>query len=150
MIKIIGIGSPFGEDNISWQVIDLLKKSPHLKNQSQPLSIEQYDRPGLRLLDLMANAQMVILIDAVVTGQPVGTLHRLQKKEIQEFKCIFSTHDLGIAQTLKIGEALNMLPQEILLYGIEIDPDNRNTDLTEVLHLAIQETAKRILQEIPD
>lgn len=138
MIKVLGIGSPFGDDKVGWKVIDLLKKPTYNK-----LVIEKHDRPGIRLLDLMRGAHIVYLIDAVVTGAPLGTIYKLAKNEIKELKTVISSHDIGIAQALEIGEELGDLPQEIIFYGIEIGVNNYDT-LSSLVNMSAQKVAENI------
>lgn len=141
MIKVLGIGSPFGDDQVGWKVVALLKKVTHLKKFIPDyLQIDHYDRPGIRLLELMKNSDIVYLIDAVKSGNPIGTCHRFKNEEIEEAKCLISTHDIGIAQVLQLGKVLNSLPNTIILYGIEIDS---RSDLL-LIESAVHQTVKFI------
>lgn len=121
-LHVLGIGSPFGDDQLGWEVVKLLQLKPAL----QPfipnrLQLTYCDRPGMQLLELMRPAQTVFLIDAVKTGAALGTLQRFENEEIETVGSALSTHALGIAEAMKIGAALNTLPQTIILYGIDID-----------------------------
>lgn len=75
----------------------------------------------MHLLELMRDAQTVILIDAVKTGEPIGTLHRFQNDEIAAVTTSLSTHGLGVAEAMQMGEILHLLPPHVILYGIEIN-----------------------------
>ncbi|WP_051131846.1 hypothetical protein [Legionella tunisiensis] len=59
-LLILGIGSPFGDDRLGWEVVHLLqqKKALHIYSARQ-LQIMSCDRPGLNLLNLMQNARTV-------------------------------------------------------------------------------------------
>lgn len=127
MIKVLGIGSPFGDDQIAWRIVKLLQQSEGLKPYDPHiLQIEPHDRPGVRLLHLMEGAAIVFLIDAMVSGHPPGTLHRFENEAIEILPDRVSTHDLGLAHTLQLGRSLNQLPAHIVLYGIEIDVQQEN------------------------
>lgn len=127
MIKVLGIGSPFGVDSVGWQVVELLLQSNRLTGyESQHLQMEWHDRPGIRLLTLMADASHVLMIDAVVSGHPIGTIHRLENQAIEALPNLLSTHDMGVAEVLQLGRALNQLPQHLVLYGMEVDMMRHN------------------------
>lgn len=120
-VMIIGIGSPFGDDQIGWKVSQQIKDYPPLKYLlKQAVSVVDYDRPGVRLLEHMRGADIVYLIDGVVSDKPVGTIYRLVNHEIETFMPVLSSHMIGLAETLKLGRVLNELPAMIILYGIEI------------------------------
>ncbi len=145
MIKIIGVGSPFGEDQAGWKVIEILLQ--FVSTQSG-LEMTSYDRPGVRLLSYMQNAECVYLIDAVKSGFTPGYIHRLEDKKIDDFQVKLSTHDLGVIQTLQMGCALNILPKKIILYGIEINEDDNNGLISCVVQEAIQLVSDKIKTEL--
>lgn len=111
-IKVLGIGSPFGDDQVGWKVIELLKS--HLPF-SEHITLGQHDRPGARLLELMGGANTVYLIDAIKSGHPLGTIHCFKNTEIFTIKNHLSTHDLGLAQALQLAKALDVLPEHVIL-----------------------------------
>ncbi len=120
-IKVIGIGSPFGDDRLGWEAAKQLQQQESL--QQLPLEIKILDRPGLRLLDEFHPQQTVLLIDAIQTHHCVGHLHCLEKEALFALPSPASSHAIGIAETLKMAEALNMLPEQLLLFAIEISAD---------------------------
>lgn len=150
MIKIIGIGSPFGDDQLGWKIIERLNQNPILLNLiPQKVHLESSDRPGMRLLELMEGADSVLLIDAVVTHQnPIGTSYRLQNKEIENFVPVWSSHAIGVAEVLKIGRALHSLPKSIVLYGVEIDSNNTSQSISTTLESAMDATVLQIVDEV--
>lgn len=114
MIKIIGIGSPFGDDQVGWRVADQLKTElPHI-------AIEKSDRPGPRLVSLLQGADTVILIDAVMSGAAVGAIHLLDYPELPNSTYFLSSHGFGVLEGLQLAEALGILPKNLSIYGIEI------------------------------
>ena len=64
----------------------------------------------------------LILIDAVMTGAPAGTVHIWQGNP----PCLpctqhFSSHGFGLAEAFRLSQILNCLPKRITVYGIEGD-----------------------------
>ncbi len=148
-IKVLGIGSPFGDDQAGWKVAEALKQ--HLAmhpNITQEVSIESHDRPGVRLIELMRGASTVFIIDAVKSGSESGTIHRFKDNDIFKSENRLSTHDMGVAQALQLGSALNDLPDNIILYGIEIDLIVFESTLSHPIVKAIEQVAIQLKNEI--
>jgi hydrogenase maturation protease len=63
----------------------------------------------------------VILVDAVVTGAPPGTLHRWNGLEVplERIQSSASTHGFGVAEAIGLGKVLNRLPRSLVLLGVE-------------------------------
>ena len=148
-LHVLGIGSPFGDDQLGWEVVKLLQQKPtlHCFGPDQ-LHIDHYDRPGMHLLELMKPAQTVFLIDAIKTGAIIGTIHRFQNEEIEGIGDRLSTHDLGISAAMKIGAILQVLPPKVVLYGIEISDAPFQFALSEPIKQAIKALSVRVESEI--
>ncbi|RUR17862.1 hydrogenase maturation protease [Legionella sp. km535] len=147
-IKVLGIGSPFGDDRAGCIVAERLKQRGLIHRKSSMILIEAHDRPGVRLLELMRQANRVYLIDAIQSGNPPGTIHRFHNEEIFELNAMLSTHDMGVAQTLALGRSLGELPEHIILYGIEIGDIEYHTGFSEPVERAINETTVLLEQEL--
>lgn len=134
---VLGIGSPFGDDRVGWQVIKLLEQNASIKNYiPNSLHLECHDRPGTNLFALTQSASKIILIDAVKTGAAIGTCHQFQQKEIEQLYPSISTHGIGIGYALKLGFELQLLPEDITLYGIEIGEISYTKELSPPIRRA--------------
>lgn len=120
-VRILGIGSPFGDDQAGWRVIEALERSKLLNEfVGGEVSTHSCDRPGSRLLESLRGAAFAIVIDAVQAGSAPGTVHRLDAWGIADDPRLLSSHGFGLASALALGEALGELPDEVIVYGIEI------------------------------
>jgi len=123
-IRIIGIGNLLaGDDAIGIHVAQQLK-SDNLKG----IDILEVSQGGVGLLDLMDGAETVILIDAIKSGKPPGTIHCLESpggmdqiSNLASFSLTPSTHAIGLHEVLVLGQTLGRLPPTLMLYGIELD-----------------------------
>lgn len=125
-VVILGIGSPFGADRLGWEVADLLRHSPVLARAgASTLAIYSLDRPGPALLNYLSNARVGVLVDAICsTVHPPSQILRLEESGIAHvLKGELSSHGVGVADTLALGRALGMLPDRVLLYGINVIDD---------------------------
>ena len=138
MIRIIGLGSPFGDDRAGWRVVELLRGRV-------PVGVEllALDRPGAGLIAWMEGVERLILIDAVAGGPPRGELLRIDPTEITADTAAFSSHGLDLDSTLRLAAALAIRPPQLELYGIAVgEADTRRLD--EAVEAAAQRLAERI------
>lgn len=148
-IQVLGIGSPFGDDQLGWMAIDTLMSDSSLQFYiPHQLALKKLDRPGLSLLADLQDAWAVILIDAIVNNGEIGKIYRLAKSEIITTKNLISSHNISIAEALKLGEGLNMLPDKIVLYGMEIDTCQMNDAFSEKIKSSFYHFITAIYEEI--
>lgn len=148
-IKVLGIGSPFGDDQVGWRVAEALKDQISVHdNISQYVIIESHDRPGVRLIELMNEASTIFIIDAVKSNSKPGTIFRFKNNEIFESENRLSTHGIGISQALQLGYALDALPDNIILYGVGVDIIEFGTTLSQPVERAIIKVVTRLKNEI--
>lgn len=121
-IAIIGLGSPFGDDRAGWEAAQAVTNGRWSQNETcNPIRVECLDRPGPGLLERFREADCVILIDAMRSGAPAGTVRQLGPDEVAAASATHSSHGFGLAQTIALARALGSLPPELVLFGIEAD-----------------------------
>ena len=144
-LRVFGIGSPFGDDKLGWDVIKRLQQSttlyPYIPYR---LELMCCDRPGMHLLELMRGAQSVFIIDAIKSGNKIGTIHRLENEEIKDMSHHFSTHALGVAEAMTMGSILKELPEQVVLYGVEIGEVECQFSFSKPIMHAIEALATRL------
>ncbi len=150
MIKVLGIGSSFGDDQVGWCCIEALKSKSALQGHvsNQELILEICDRPGLHLINLLQGFNSVFLIDAIKTDAAIGTIHRFEEQQTEFSFNTLSSHGFGVAQALQLGSSLNMLPREIILYGIEIGKIDCFAPLTANVNHAVSLLVDRMTSEL--
>ena len=133
---MLGIGSPLGADTLGWAVIDRLEQTlKGCHHGRMHIELGKADRPGLALIEMLRPWPHAILVDAVLSGAPAGTLHHLTGDELPMSPARLSTHDAGVAEAIGLGSAMNTLPPLLELFGIEVVPD-RPADPEAVGNLA--------------
>lgn len=146
-IRVIGIGSPIGDDQIGWVIVDKLRNQTVLQSQAK-IDFLVLDRPGLNLLSYFEAFSHVIIIDAVVAHGEIGKVHKLTKNDILNVPTVLTTHEISVAAALQLGEQLNMLPEFISLYGIEIDAPQQHSSLSTQLINSMNQSVEVIAMEI--
>lgn len=150
-ISILGIGSPFGDDQIGWRVIDAINESGMLDRF--PPGLMQTcccDRPVTNILQKMMDSEVVILIDAMKTGLPVGTIRQLDPAGLQLYPHRISSHQMGMAECLALGRTLGMMPVQMLCYGVEIDSIGPQKDMADALHAAVTKLTAEVEARLAD
>ena len=79
--------------------------------------------PDPARLDDLRGLDTLVIVDAVLGDGIPGTIHWLEwqsdslaDKQVQRA----STHGFGVREWLQMGAALDMLPQRVWLFGIEV------------------------------
>lgn len=150
MIKVVGIGSPFGDDQVGLRCVEILQSEVCLQNYiaNQMLSLEMCDRPGVGLINVICDATVVFLIDAVKTGAEIGTVHRLQNQEIESATKDLSSHGFGVGQVMQMGRVLNALPTDVVLYGVEIGEVGHFSNLSDKVDQAKHSLVALLIDEL--
>ena len=120
-ILVLGLGNPLvTDDSVGLRVAAELKS--RLADRPEVVVSEDY-WGGLRLMERMAGLDRAIDIDAICTGAPPGTIHRLTPGSIPTQRSA-STHDVNLATALALGRTAGLhLPrdEDILLVGVEAE-----------------------------
>ncbi len=106
--------------------------------------------PGVALLDLLEKSDAAILVDAVQSGSPPGVIHRLTPAQIAAFQAgSESAHGWGVAETLALGEQLNLpLPQQLIIIGIEAGQVALGAPLSPAVEAALPDAVCAIQAEV--
>ena len=108
------LGSPFrGDDAVGPAVAERLRGAG-------VEVLDCADEPT-RLLDLWDGLDTVVVVDAVRSGAPPGTIHRVDAAEgpLPRDLGLASTHAMGIAEALELGRTLGRAPHRVVVVGVE-------------------------------
>jgi hydrogenase maturation protease len=133
---VVGVGSPFGGDRAGWAVVTRL-------GDLDGVRVESLDRPGPALLNALADATAAVVVDAVRSGAEPGTLHRLTALHQLPAAGPTSSHGLGLAEALALGERLEQLPPWVVI-GVEVDAEALPSDA------ALDRAAEAVRRELAE
>lgn len=142
--KILGIGSALGDDCAGWLVVRALREDPVLAQA--PWQLCELDRPGLGLLGYFDGSPEVVIVDAMASGAPIGTLRELQLNELTPLLRPASTHGFGVAEALDLAKVMAALPPKLRVFGLEVDHDRRDLAPSAALLAAVPGAARRLVQ----
>lgn len=117
-ILVLGIGNLILQDEgLGIQAIQQLQAQFEI-----PPEIEILDggTSGMELLTPISDAEQIIILDAVKTGKPAGTIIRLDNEEIPTFfRTKVSPHQIGLADVLAAATLTDSMPRNLVLFGVE-------------------------------
>lgn len=142
---IIGIGNAWrGDDGAGPAVV--ARVAPHLAPGQRAIAVGSDPLP---LMDAWVDTERVIVVDAVVSGSPPGTVHHLvDATRLPPGIRPASSHLLGLGELLALAEALGVLPARIEFFGIEAERVEPATELGPAVEAGVQEVCGRILESL--
>lgn len=153
-IKILGIGQSLrGDDEVGLEIVRRWRESHGADNPDHTIEVEIVESPGLSLLGLIAGLDAAILVDAVQSGAPPGTLHKLTEEDLLNFgEGTGSAHGWGAAETLSLGRQLSPddLPERIFIIGVEAVQFNLGEGLSPAVEASIPKAINMINQLIQE
>ncbi len=144
---IVGFGNPLrGDDGIGVEVVE------RLKVRGLPAGVEVSDggTHGLDLVNLMQGRRRVILVDAAALGKRPGEWARaaLDRVRLRAPAALHSAHAAGVGEALALAQALDLLPEEVVIFGVQPARVSWNSTLSPELEAALPDLITAVLAEI--
>ena len=118
-VLLLGIGSPFAADRAGWVAVEQLREHRlHEKLSDWQVEYRLTDRPGVGLLSEFTGYRLVIIIDAAI-GLPVGQWRWVGREQLAGHHGV-SSHGIGVAEALDLGESLGMLPARLSVLALGV------------------------------
>ena len=104
---------------------------------------------GLSLLDLLTDSEHVILVDAVRTDGPPGTLVRLDGKDVHDaVRDRLSPHQVGVADLLDAARLIDRYPTAVTLLGLVPDAIDLAVARSSAVDGGLDELVSAIVREV--
>lgn len=151
-ILVLALGNPLrGDDGVGCAVLAGLRETavpypPHI-------TLTDGGTPGLETALTMQGYDKVIVIDAANLGEPPGTWRRFSLAEaslVQQAQMEGTLHDAGFAEAVALGAALDILPPEIIVYGVQPETIAWEMGLSTAVQSAIPQISQQIWAELFD
>lgn len=143
---VIGIGNPLrGDDAIGAEAAALLRARP-----DEVVEVVTHDGEPSGLMDLWEGRGLVIVIDAVASGNPPGTVLRMDAgvRELPADYFAASTHLMGLPAAVELARSLGRLPEDLIVFGIEATAFEPGAGLSDAARKGIDEVVRRIEDEL--
>lgn len=145
-VLIIGVGNQYRSDDAAGLVTaEMLNAKEH-----KGIEVIKQSGEGASLIECWKNADSVVLIDAVHSGAEPGTTFRIDvhKQQLQREYFRHSTHSFGVAEAVELARAMNQLPKQFVIFGIEGKNYIAGTELSAEVNQATKEIVDRVIQEL--
>lgn len=152
MRRVVGMGSPLGDDQAGLEV------ARRLRIEQPETQVIEADRPGAGLVELLSDCDELTLVDAVQAtrigpgaerqpGRIVACpLRELRTKAWRPS----SSHDLSLADVVELTAELGRLPVAADFIGIEIgdvDVSQFDASLSPAVDVAVNAVVRRLSRE---
>lgn len=153
-ILIAGIGNPWAsDDGIGGEVVRRLQE----RLATEPLAgrpavrLLALTQPDVALIDAMGDCERLLVVDAVRSAAPPGTLHRVTwtPGSVEDRSVArASSHGLGVREVLELAAAMDRLPAHVELWGIEIASTGPGQGLSPAVAAALPALVEGLLNVI--
>ena len=144
---VIGLGNRYRGDDAAGPVA-LDRLSGRL-----PENVPVFESAGdaAAIIEAWRDRDRAVLIDAVESGAEPGTVHRLDGRAgVPAHWNMGSTHLVSIGEAVELSWALECLPAELLIFGIEVARTDHTEDLSPEVDEAIDEVVEWVLADLED
>ena len=141
---VIGLGNSFRGDDGAGPAV-----ARGLVDQV-PARVRAYEGEPVGLIEEWTADDAVIVVDAVSSGAPPGTIHRLDplSQPIPAALSQGSTHAFGLAETIELARALDRLPDRLAVYGIEGGRFTAGQELSPAVARAVESVRLELCERL--
>jgi hydrogenase maturation protease len=150
-IGIIGIGNLLRKDDgVGIVLLERLQK----QKKELPKNIEFIDggTGGMNLLHLLAQFDIVLLIDAVDFKARPGQARVFSLKDIQSQKkpVMMPTHDSDFLNLLRLSQELKELPETLVIFGVQPRDVSYGMGLSKEIETVLDGLFLKLQKELQD
>ncbi len=143
---IIGVGNPHRSDDAIGPLV--AKRFEALHGGKADTQLITGDCTAL--VDLLAERDAIVIVDACLSGVAPGTVHRFDVVEatLPAYAGGVSTHGFGVAEALALAKTLDCTPQSCVVYaieGAEFEPGER---LSPAVKAALDTVVESVADEL--
>jgi hydrogenase maturation protease len=146
-VLVLGVGNVLMQDEgLGVRAVERLQERYHL-----PPGVRAVDGGvmGLELLPYLEDADRVLILDAVKTDRPPGSLVRIEGRDIPVALALkTSIHQVGLQEVLAVGRFRGTLPAHITLWGMEPASIEVGADLSPTVDAALDDLINAVAEDL--
>lgn len=143
---LLGLGNPLrGDDGAGPAVIEWVRE------RGLPAGVTAIDAgtPGLDLVLTLADYDRAVIVDAAGLGRAPGSWARFTSERLLEDNGSGLTlHAAGLADALRLGAALDQLPDHLVIFGVQPAQVDWSPGLSAGVAAAVPEVGRAVLNEL--
>jgi hydrogenase maturation protease len=146
-VLVLGIGNPImSDDAVGGRLLQLLEQRYRFPSA---VKLVDGDTMGTALLHHLEGVEKLLVVDAVETGGPPGTLIRLADDEIPRVMVAkLSPHQQGLSDLLAVASLQGWIPREVVVWGVQPASLDLGIDLSPPVAAQLEPLTARILEEL--
>jgi hydrogenase maturation protease len=146
-VLVLGLGNVLlGDDGLGAAAVARVER-----NYRIPPGVHLVDGGtlGLSLLGLLADSDRVILVDAVRTDSPPGTLVRIDGGEVMDaVRDRLSPHQVGVADLLDAARLIDFYPASVTLLGLVPEAIDLSVVRSDAVEAKLDQLVEAIVREV--
>ncbi|MGD8399182.1 MAG: HyaD/HybD family hydrogenase maturation endopeptidase [Anaerolineae bacterium] len=104
---------------------------------------------GMDLLYYLEGVSHLLIIDAVETGEPPGTLKRLGGDEVPAYFAVkMSPHEIGLPDMLAAAKLRDLYPDEVVVWGVQPATTEVSLEMSPPVAAQLDPLVVHILDEL--
>jgi len=144
---VLGVGNVLLEDEgLGVRALEILQQ-----RYQTPPGLEWLDggTTGMGLLDVISDCDHLLVLDAVQTGAPPGTLVRMTNDEVPVyFGLRITPHQLGLSDVLATLELTGEQPESVTVLGLVPDSMDLSLELSGHIHSRLETLVSAAVDEL--
>jgi hydrogenase maturation protease len=144
-ILVIGVGNEYRSDDGIGLIVARVIREERLPS----VIVKEESGEGAALMESWQGFSYVIIVDAVLSGKLPGTIFRIDTKKETVPKQFFhySTHAFSVAEAIELARTMNILPQNLILYGIEGKNFTAGINISASVSNVVKQVVKQIVAD---
>ncbi len=146
-VLILGIGNTLLTDEaVGVRVVEALQDAYDLPPEVQAVDA---GTSSMDMLDVIADVDLLVVLDALKAGKPLGTVVRLSGDEVPVFfRKKLSPHQVGLSDVLASLEFAGCRPKDIVVIGVEADNFELGLEMTPAIAARVPDMMALLVGEL--
>lgn len=143
---VVGVGNALrGDDAVGIAVAERLRG-----RVPEDVDVVECEQEPSRLLDAWGGADVALVVDACASAEPPGTVYRFDVSGEPLPARVFrsSTHAFGVGDAVELARALERLPRQVVVYGVEGGQFAAGAALSPEVESAVEQVAEEVIREL--
>jgi hydrogenase maturation protease len=150
VVTVIAIGNPYrGDDGVGAAVLAAVGSG---LGPEPRVRLVELDGEPVRMMQAWEGSSTVWIVDAMSSDRPAGSIHEADARRLGEGSSTWGGvgggHALGLREAIEFAAALDRLPAEIRVLGIEGETFDPGEGLTPAVAHAVWVAAARLVSAI--
>ncbi|MBI1200946.1 MAG: hydrogenase maturation protease [Rhodopseudomonas sp.] len=146
-VLVLGLGNVLlGDDGLGAAAVARLERRYHIP---EGVHLEDGGTLGMALLGMIADTRHVILVDAVRTESPPGTLVRIDGEDVMDaVRDRLSPHQVGVADLLDSAHLIDSYPASVTLLGLVPETIELSVQRTGAVETGLDALVEAVVREV--